>query len=138
MTQIADAEASQVHFARCSLCQRAWETRADFLADPQLRIIGYQVAFTDLTEGFFLFNHSCGTTLARPVGEFQDLYTGPIFAHRATGSDECPGYCLRRGELRACPAECECASVREIIQTILDWPGKGNQQPVTQLPHLIG
>jgi hypothetical protein len=120
------------------MCQRAWETRADFLADPHLGIIGYQVAFSKLAEGFFLFNHSCGTTLARPVGEFQDLYDGPVIAHRATGSDECPGYCLRRGELRPCPAECECASVREIIQIILNWPGKAAQQGVAQLPHLIG
>lgn len=136
--QPADAAARHVHFARCSLCRHTWETRVDFLGDPSLRIIGYQVAFTNLAEGFFLFNHSCGTTLARPVGEFQDLHDGPIVAHRATGSDECPGYCLRRGELRACPAECECASVREIIQIILGWPGKGDQQDPAQLPQLIG
>jgi len=88
--------------------------------------------------GFFLFNHSCGTTLARPVAEFQDLYDGPLFASRATGSEECPGYCLRQEDLRGCPAECECASVRAIIQIILAWPGKGDRQGVGQLPHLIG
>lgn len=136
--QPADAAASTVHFAQCTMCQRAWETRAAFLGDPNLRIIGYQVAFTNLAEGLFLFNHSCGTTLARPVGEFRDLYAGPFFADRATGSDECPGYCLRRGELRGCPAQCECASVREIIQIILNWPGKGDQHGAAQLPHLIG
>jgi hypothetical protein len=138
MTQPADTAASSPHFAQCTLCQSAWKTRADFLADPHLKIIGYQVAFTDLAAGFFLFNHSCGTTLARPVAEFQDLYDGPLFASRATGSEECPGYCLRQEDLRGCPAECECASVRAIIQIILAWPGKGDRQGVGQLPHLIG
>ncbi len=138
MAQPADAAASSPQFAQCTLCESAWKTRADFLADPHLKIIGYQVAFTDLGEGFFLFNHSCGTTLARPVGEFQDLYDGPLFTSRATGTDECPEFCLRQDELRGCPAQCECASVRAIIQIILAWPGKGDQHRVGHLPHLIG
>ncbi len=138
MSQSPDAEGGSPPFAQCPLCKRAWEARADFLADPQLKIIGYQAVFTNLAKGFFLFNHSCGTTLARPVEDFEDLYDGPIFAPRATGSDECPGYCLRKDELRACPAQCECAYVREVIQIILNWPGKGGQQDVAQLPYLIG
>jgi hypothetical protein len=138
MTPPADAAASSPHFARCTLCRRAWKTRAEFLADPHLRIIGYQVAFHNLANGLFLFNHSCGTTLARPVGAFQDLYDGPVFASRATGSDECPGFCLRKDELRGCPAQCECAYVRAIIQLLLDWPKPGGQQDTGHLPHLIG
>lgn len=138
MSQSIDAGRGVPPFGQCSLCRWVWETRADFLRDPTVTIVGYQVAFADLAEGFLLFNHSCGTTLARRAGEFRDLYPGPIFAQRATGSDECPGYCLRRDELRACPAQCECAYVREIIQIILNWPREGAQQGIAQLPHLIG
>ena len=36
----------------------------------------------------------------------------------ATGTDDCPGYCLRVDELGRCPARCECAYVREIIHVI--------------------
>ena len=37
---------------------------------------------------------------------------------------ECPEFCLHKSELRPCPAKCECAYVREIIQVIKDWPKK--------------
>ena len=138
MSHSIDAEGGIPPFGQCPLCKRVWETRADFLSDPQLSIIGYQAALTNLARGLFLFNHSCRTTLAQPVGDFQDLYDGPIFAHRATGTDECPGHCLRTGELGGCPAQCECAYVREIIQIILNWPRRGERQGVAQLPRLIG
>jgi hypothetical protein len=138
MVHPADAEGSGRQFGQCSLCQHVWATRADFLRDPTLKIIGYQAAFVNLVEGYFLFNHSCGTTLARAVGEFQDLYTGPMYTNRATGSDECPGYCLRKGELGGCSAQCECAWVRETIQIILNWPRDSDQQGVAEPPHLIG
>jgi hypothetical protein len=41
---------------------------------------------------------------------------------RKTGTEECPGYCLHQDELQPCPARCECAYVREIIQIIRNWP----------------
>ncbi len=92
------------------------------MKDPALCIIGYQVNFDLLTEGFFLFNHSCGTTLAVKAGDFRDLYEGPIYTERMTGTPECPEFCLHRSELRPCPSKCECAYVRGIIQAIKDWP----------------
>ena len=60
--------------------------------------------------------------MAVPAGQFQNLYNGPIFEQRLTESEDCPGYCLRKDELRLCPAKCECAYVREIIQIIKNWP----------------
>jgi hypothetical protein len=108
-------------FKQCSMCKVTWESQAEFLEDDRLTIVGYQVNFGKLTEGFFLFNHSCGTTLAIEVGKFQALYDGPIFAERATGGDDCMKYCLHINELRPCPAKCECAYVREIIQIIKNW-----------------
>jgi len=115
----------QKEFKRCSSCRYQWDTREEFIEDPALRIIGYQVHFDHLEEGFFLFNHSCGTSLAIMAGEFKDLYQGPIFADRLTGTDECPKYCLHKSELRPCPAKCECSYVRKIIQIIKDWPKNG-------------
>ncbi|MFC1816982.1 hypothetical protein ACFL0M_13840 [Thermodesulfobacteriota bacterium] len=95
--------------------------RDNFLSDPGLEIVGYQVDFEELTEGIFLFNHSCRGTIAIQAGEFKYLYDGQIFEERATGSDDCPEYCLLQDELRPCPAKCECAYVREIIQVIKNW-----------------
>jgi hypothetical protein len=108
-------------FKKCSLCDFVWSLRDDFLRDPNIEIIGYQVHFEELKEGFFLFNHSCKGTLTIPVVEFIDLYDGPIFKERVTGSEDCPGYCLYEEELGPCPAKCECAYIREIIQVVKNY-----------------
>ncbi len=108
-------------FKRCSKCGFVWPGRTSFLSDPTLRMIGYQAHFEELTTGLFLFEHGCGTSLAICADEFRDLYNGPIFAQRLTGTEECPGYCMHDHDLRPCEAKCECAYVREVVQVILNW-----------------
>lgn len=105
-------------FKRCPRCGFEWRTRDQFLADVNLQMIGYQTNFKELTSGLFYFNHACRGTLTIGAGAFEDLYHGPVFEGRATGSQKCPGYCLHRDDLDPCPAKCECAYVREIINLI--------------------
>lgn len=116
------SQTESIVFKQCSTCTFNWTTRDRFLGDPDIEVIGYQVNFERLLAGFFLFNHACGTTLAILTKDFEDLYDGPVFKERATGSEACPGYCLHQNELGPCPVQCECAFVREIIQRINDWP----------------
>ena len=109
-------------FKVCTLCGETWKSREAFLADPRVRVIGYQVHFQDLQTGMFLFNHdACCTTLAIDASLFTDLYRGPTFMARKTETEDCPGYCLHKGELRPCPAECECAYVRDVLDTVARW-----------------
>jgi len=106
--------------------------RDEFLADPDLRLVGYQVDFEALHLGLLLFNHEvtgCGTTLAIAAGEFADLYDGPLFTAALRGTGCCPRLCLRHHELEPCLNECECAFVRQILQVIRGWP-KGVPAPV--------
>jgi hypothetical protein len=109
-------------FKQCTCCGFQWRSRDAFLWDQTAVIVGYQARFKELETGIFLFNHSCGTTLAIQAGVFKDMYNGPIFQERATGTDDCPGYCLNKNTLKPCPAKCECAYVREIIQLIKTYP----------------
>jgi hypothetical protein len=110
-------------FKICPHCGKTWPSRALFLEDADLEVIGYQVDFEDIERGLFLFNHhDCKTTLAIPAVSFKDLHHGPFFSERQTGSKSCPGYCLRQHELEACPAECACAWVRDVLQTIRQAP----------------
>lgn len=118
-------------YRKCSVCGHEWESREDFLADPAVKLIGYQVSFKDLAAGFFLFNHEvdgCNTTLAIEAGHFFDLYEGPMFEGRLRGTKECPGYCLHQSQLARCPAACECAFVRDVLQMVLSWPKRGGEQ----------
>jgi hypothetical protein len=113
-------------FETCSMCGTRWQSRGDFLADKEIRPIGYMANFEDLKLGLFHFNHeACGTTLALVASHFTDLYSGPMFEGRRTGSSDCPGYCLRREELRPCPASCECAFVREVVDRVARWEKSG-------------
>ncbi len=111
-------------FKICTTCSQQWETREDFLADPELKLVGYQVAFEDLEGGLFFFSHlskDCGTTLAIPVQKFTGLSDRPILAPRGQCPGNCPDFCLRKESLDPCPMECECVWVREIMQVIRNW-----------------
>jgi hypothetical protein len=114
----------ETYFKACTACKHTWRSRHEFLCDPGLELIGYQVSFKELTAGLFLFNHVCKGTLAIQALAFRDLYHGPLFTHRATGGPDCPGHCLHESELGPCPTHCECAYVREIMRIIQDWPLK--------------
>ena len=110
-------------FKTCPFCLNDWPSRDAFLSDGELVLVGYQVDFEELTLGLFLFNHTvCNTTLAIRAGLFKDLYFGPVFRKRRTGQPDCQGYCLKTSQLAACPAQCECAWVRELLQTLRQWP----------------
>ncbi len=112
-------------FKICSSCKRKWGSRDEFLGDPEVAAIGYQVNFDLLKDGFFLFNHArptCRTTVSVPAGAFFDLSEVPVFERRTTSARGCPEYCLKKEELRSCPAHCECSFVRDILQAIVKWP----------------
>ena len=110
------------YFKTCRSCLFKWGDLNDFLGDPEIKIIGYQVNYDDLSAGVFLFNHSCGNTLGLPVRSFNGLYEGPVFRERAKGTAECPEYCLYQDQLDRCQVRCECAYVRDIIYIIRNWP----------------
>lgn len=105
-------------FKQCSGCNKKWANREEMLTDPEICLIGYQAHFEDLALGLFLFNHSCKSTFSVLAGEFADMYKGPVFDKRLTGSESCPGYCLHEESLDPCSLECECAYVREIVQLL--------------------
>lgn len=108
-------------FKTCS-CGCSWSQRNDFLDDESIELIGYTPNFKALEMGWFFFNHhTCKSTLAIKAAHFIDLYQGEVFTDRKTGSDDCPGYCLRQSELAHCPAKCECAYVRQLLQIIKHW-----------------
>lgn len=111
-------------FKQCTSCAHQWQDQEEFLADPDVTLLGLQVCFENLMEGLILFNHSCRTTFSVEVSRFGNLYQGPIYSDRLTAAEECPGYCLNERQLKPCPAKCACAFVREILQVIKAYPKK--------------
>ncbi|MEN8256254.1 MAG: hypothetical protein ABFS09_00135 [Thermodesulfobacteriota bacterium] len=111
-------------FKKCTACGEKWLSQDEFLADQNVSLLGLQVCFDDLLEGLILFNHSCKTTFSVEVSKFENLYKGPRYLEPATGTEECPGYCLNERELKPCPTKCSCSFVREILQKIKYFPKK--------------
>ena len=110
-------------FKKCSCCEHPWFSREDFLQDRNTDLVGYQANFYQLELGYFLFNHlTCESTIAIPAGLFKDLYAGPVFAQRMTGTEYCQGLCKDTKALQPCEEQCECAYVRDIMQMIRGWP----------------
>ncbi|MCP4625857.1 MAG: hypothetical protein GY850_20450 [bacterium] len=110
-------------FKKCSCCETPWFSWEEFLQDRNTDLVGYQANFSQLELGYFLFNHlTCQSTIAIPAGLFIDLYAGPVFAHRMTGTEDCQGFCQDTEALQPCDAQCECAYVRDIMQIIRGWP----------------
>ncbi len=108
-------------FKECTMCGFKWHSRDIFLEDPEIETIGYQVDFTALESGLYLFNHTCGTTLAILVDNFSDLHNGPIYLESLNGKPECPGHCLHENELNPCPNQCKNSYVRDLLIKIKNW-----------------
>lgn len=119
-------------YAACPMCRKEWFSREEFLSDPEITLEGYKVNFVELKAGFFMFRHQGIHPITLVVEKFADLYEGEIFEERATGTDECPAYCLYEKELGRCFARCECAFVRDIIQIIKHWE---KQNPKRNINH---
>jgi len=113
---------SDICFKSCTMCGHHWPQRDQFLSDPDIQLIGYMPVFRDLNSGLLMFNHHCRTTLSLTVGTFVDLVDGPTHPHPKTGSDQCPGHCLRKDALDPCDAQCRCTYVRAMMQIIRNWP----------------
>ena len=113
-------------FKQCSQCKETWSSCNEFLSDPSLTLVGYQVSFDELESGLFIFNHSCKTSLGIPVRAFTHLHDSPIFKEKPLGTGGCPESCLQPYNLDPCPVRCECVYMREVLQIIKKWPKEGS------------
>ncbi len=110
-------------FKQCTACAARWSTRDEFLSDPAVTLVGYQMFETELALGMLLFDHQpCGTTLALKVAAFADLYDGPIFSARLQKSPACPSHCFEVSNLDDCETECCGNWVRVVLQKVQRWP----------------
>jgi hypothetical protein len=108
-------------FKICPTCAYIWKTRDDFLEDPSVCLVGFQINFKKTESGHYLFNHvlegsRCNTTLAVEVEAFLSLYKGSTFMEVKFGSPTCEGHCKNVSDLAQCPVECKNAMARNIMQ----------------------
>lgn len=107
-------------FKKCQNCEQIWRTLISFISDKNIRFIGYQARFDQAREGLFLFNHSCKTTLAIKLTEFEELSLLKLsvisFSPPSSG---CPGHCADASNLKACGnTDCQGKPIRDLIQIL--------------------
>lgn len=110
-------------FKTCPGCFISWNSMEAFLSDPGLELNGYKADFKDLEYGMFFFTHNsepCYSTMTLMVDDFRSLYSGKYYRDNKALSEECPRYCMNEKQFVRCDALCECAFVREIMQTIVE------------------
>jgi hypothetical protein len=119
-------------FKTCPNCGRPWESRRDFLDDPELSFLGYQAFVRDGILGLFMFNHHpCGTTMAVSAERFEDLRPGPMYETSHPRPAVAPAYCLDAGDPADCPPQCECGFVREVVELITGGEARAARSPKT-------
>jgi len=111
-------------FKICNKCKTEWNSRDDFLNDPDIAMIGLMANNDDYKKGAYLFTHrlsddSCNTSIGLHVINFLDMYNGEMYDTLKIGMDECSGHCVTINELGNCSAHCSNAIAREIMQEIL-------------------
>lgn len=103
-------------FKKCD-CGRVWKTRAGFLRDDKVKIVGYQPDLVSHKYNHFVFFHrakACGQFLGVRASEFADLRVGKCPKELGMGQEECPGYCTDTLDLRVCSVACRNATDREV------------------------
>ncbi len=58
-------------FKKCS-CGCKWKSREDFIADPNIKMLGLQESYCTTISDMYLFNHSCRNTLAVGIHAFTE------------------------------------------------------------------
>lgn len=117
-------------FKTCPHCGTAWRARDDLLADPEVRVVGYQLHPRDPMKGFYIFQHDapgCDTSFAVHAAPFLDL--APPSAHEELiyRGEQCEGHCLRVENLGRCHAPCRGAVFREVLGFLAARPQAGDE-----------
>ncbi len=119
----ATQQSREAVFKSCPKCDRHWAGCDALLADPEVRLLGFQTDALIPRNGSFLFQHeACGTTMALTLESLGSLLPLPALAPSCWVRGESPAFCLGRDQQVCCPLECICEYVWILSQTIASWP----------------
>jgi hypothetical protein len=124
-------------FRTCGACRQRWLSAEDFLDDPQLRVVGLQVAPHVPEANLLVFEHGCGSSVSVLTRRLRSLLTEPEekpAVDDVYGAPECNRYCQRLEEWAACDRPCVNARDRRLLQVILARKGAVSSTPLTPRP----
>jgi len=115
-------------FQECGSCREAWDRWQDFVADPEVRLLGFQGSDRFPDTNLLVFEHRCGSSISvlakrlrhiLPEDE-QKRQLPVLFA-----SEHCNQYCRTIENLKECDRACVNARDRKLILRILEMKKAG-------------
>ncbi len=107
-------------FRVCGSCKHPWEGWREFLVDPELRLLGLQIAPELPEANLLIFEHRCGSTISVLARVLRPLLDGEErHARNFYGSEQCNRHCRTLEDLSACDNACVNARDRAMLQKIV-------------------
>ena len=110
----------------CGSCGRPWRDWDDFLADPQLRLLGLQAVTRMPDANLLVFEHRCGSSVSLLTKRLRHL----IPEHPADawpslrGTEECRRHCLSLDDHAPCDRCCTHARDRDLLRLVEELQGR--------------
>lgn len=109
-------------FRTCGACRRRWFDAMSFLTDPDLAIVGLQVAPHLPEANLLVFEHACGSSVSVRTARLRCLLPDPAQGESwpdRFGTEDCRELCRCLDEWAACDRPCANARDRELLRVIL-------------------
>ena len=98
------------------VCHALWLTRARFLEDSSLRLMGFRPGNDGHSDGTVLFNHNvCGTTVGVELARFEGLTRHPKMTPSAARLGQEAPFCAAELHNEPCPPNCSCEYVWHLM-----------------------
>jgi hypothetical protein len=116
------AERATGTFRVCGSCRRRWASGDEFLDDPELRVIGLQVAGHLPEVNLIIFQHACGSSVSVLTSRLRFLRPDSEQkpgARDLFGTDKCRDFCLDLEDWTTCDRPCINAPDRELLVAVI-------------------
>jgi len=115
-----DASHAGPPFKVCGSCSRPWYSWEDFVADPQLRLLGLQAVTRVPDANLLVFEHRCGSSVSLLTKRLQHLVPDhPAAAWPSLrGTDQCRRHCLSLADHDRCDRPCRHARDRDLLALV--------------------
>ena len=114
-----DISANPRPFKLCGSCGRPWPSWDEFVADPQVRLLGLQAVANVPDASLLVFEHRCGSSISVLTKRLHHLVPDPHPEWPSLrGTDSCPRHCFALEDHGACDRRCANSRDRDILQLV--------------------
>ncbi len=128
MTSKAGNQNSNLPVQKCGSCGRQWDHWRDFILDPDLRPIGFQMIPAVQDVNLLIFEHRCGSSISVLIRRLRHFFSNggpPADLPALFGTNLCSGHCRFLENLEGCDRECVNARDRHLILALLQMKRDG-------------